>query len=282
MNDSSLTVDRAVRILLLTVSLLLAAAGAFSAESDARRSSPFVVHCCVDIPVIAVSTVTSLAFPLYDRSVPRSQLWVSSRGSLCGMDRWVIGKENDGLRLAGDVGTVVVPAAALCLSLLEYPSWGWSGVIEDFLIAGEALAVSAVIRTFVCRAFPRPRPYMYDLNLKREHERNYRWDIQSFFSGHASSCFAATTALSFVYTVRNPGSIWVPVLWAGGILTSTFVTISRPLAGEHFWSDALVGSAAGILCGIAIPVLHLASIHNGDSEVRIVITAGFCAASCSF
>ncbi|MBN1531285.1 MAG: phosphatase PAP2 family protein [Spirochaetes bacterium] len=211
-----------------------AAADASPPFSGENAQSPFQIDLAVDISLTGISAAAALATYLYGENLTRTHYSIRSRSGLNRLDRSVIGNDSEGFRIAGDIGSVAVPAAALCMSLMEYPRWGWNGVAEDFLIVGETLAISSCLENITVNLFPRRRPYMYDLRLKLRNERRTVWDTRSFYSGHAASPFAATTAFSFIFTMRRPQSPWVPLVWAASMAASSLVAVSRPLAGEHF------------------------------------------------
>ncbi|MBN2158741.1 MAG: phosphatase PAP2 family protein [Spirochaetes bacterium] len=275
--------NKIVSCLLLPVFFLLAVAfPARAEEKKEKAASPFFVNLKVDLPVITISTLTAVSVRILVGSLPRSHITNLDTSRVNSMDRPVIGYQFPGWGLAGDIGCVLVPAATMCLSFVELPKYGWSGMIEDFLIVGEAVAVSSMFNQIVAGAMPRARPYMYRYTLMRKQARNSSWDWRSFYSGHAGACFSATIAFSYLLTVRYPESKWLPAAWVMSVATSSLVGISRVFAGEHFWSDTIIGSVIGACFGILIPVLHQRKPEIARGDVRLSFSADKLGMTCYF
>ncbi len=267
----------------LVVLTFLCTAPALHAEgAEAKSVSPFFVNLKVDLPVTLISTLVAVSVRYLEGNLPRAHITRLNPGSVNAMDRSVIGYHYPGWGTTGHVGTIVVPAATLCLSLIELPRFGWHGVLEDFLIVGETLALSAMLNQIVAGTMPRPRPYMYRASNWYRQANNSSWDWRSFYSGHAGSCFAVTTAFSYIFMNRYPKSRWVPAVWVIGMVTSSMVSISRPLAGEHFWSDTLVGAAIGCAWGVLVPVLHQKKPVKEKGDVDVSFSLNTLSMTCYF
>ena len=238
-------------------------------ENEAKKVSPFKVNLKIDIPVMGISTLVATSVLFLDDNLPKGHDSDLSRGKVNVMDRSVIGNSSEEWDIFGTVGTILVPAAAVCMSFIELPDYGWDGVIEDIIIIGESISVASMVNQLVAGAMPRARPYMYDPLTRQKQARNSSWDWRSFYSGHAGACFAATTAFSYLFTVRHPHHKLIPAVWAVSLASSSMVAVSRPLAGEHFWSDTIIGSVIGLAWGILIPALHQKSLLTKAGDVRL-------------
>ena len=103
----------------------------------------------------------------------------------------------------------------------------------------------------------RARPYTYNddapLDIKLRKSSRY-----SFYSGHVATAayFSFTTAQLF--TDLRPDSKARPFVWAAAALLPATVAYGRMRAGKHFFTDVLVGFAAGSLIAIGVPALHRA------------------------
>lgn len=244
------------------------------ANNAGTKKSPFFVNLKVDIPVIAIGTLVATSVLMLEDNLPKSHKSNLKPGSVNPLDRPVIGYHFHGWDLFGHIGTVAIPAAMLCLSFVELPEYGWSGMLEDFLIVGEVIAVSSMMNEIVACAMPRPRPYMYRPAAWFHEARKSSWDWRSFYSGHSGAPFAASTAFSYIFTRRYPHSPWVPAVWTLSYAASALVAISRPLARQHFWTDIMVGAAIGTAWGILIPVLHERNARMDEFFVRFVASPG--------
>ncbi len=238
-----------------------------------QKTSPFEINMYVDIPLIGMGAIIASSALLLEDQLPQTHDAVIDKNRLNALDRTVVGNNSRAFDITGNIGTALVPSVALCLSLLSLKEYGWHGVLEDFIIIGEALALSSIFNQVIAGAFPRARPYMYDETLREEKAHNTAWDWRSFYSGHAGSCFATTTAFSYLFTVRNPGSPWIPVVWSISMASSATVAVSRVMAGEHFWSDIMVGSIVGCAWGLIIPILHQKKTYVKKGEVQVALLA---------
>ena len=122
---------------------------------------------------------------------------------------------SDGLKTAGDVGRVLIPAAAAGTALVKKD---WDGGKQLFLSLLAAAAVTEGLKAVV-----------------RE-ERPDGGD-HSFPSGHASISFAGATFMQIRYGSRYG----IPAF-----LAAAFVGYSRVESDEHYVWDVVGGAAIGI------------------------------------
>lgn len=156
----------------------------------------------------------------------------------------------------------------IATALLPATAFAFSDGRSDWLNAGHLYlqtgflnyAVTNTVKSLVRR----PRPYVYNPDVPAEllQKRDAR---MSFFSGHtstaASFCFLTASMIqeySNNKTVKTVG--WI----AAGVLPAVMGYL-RMKAGKHFFSDVLVGYAAGAGIGIALPLLHR---RSGDTTPR--------------
>lgn len=125
---------------------------------------------------------------------------------------------SDGVETAGDVGRVLIPAAAAGTAIAKKD---WEGGKQLFLSLVTAAAVTEGLKAVV-------------------HEERPDGGDHSFPSGHASISFSAATYLQLRYG------------WRYGIpafLAAAFVGYSRVESDEHWNRDVLGGAAIGIASG---------------------------------
>ncbi len=103
----------------------------------------------------------------------------------------------------------------------------------------------------------RARPYNYNpdapLDIKLRKSSRY-----SFYSGHVATTayFSFTTAQ--LYSDLHPQSNLRPYVWAAATLLPAAVAYGRMRAGKHFFTDVLIGFAAGTAIALTVPALHRA------------------------
>jgi membrane-associated phospholipid phosphatase len=121
----------------------------------------------------------------------------------------------DGVRVAGDVLQIALPATALGMAINEPDNTGRVQWVESFV-------TTAVVTQTLKYSINRERPNGGDL---------------SFPSGHTSSAFQGAAFIHERYGSR----FGVPAY-----LLASFVGYSRVNAGVHYWSDVIAGAAVGI------------------------------------
>ncbi len=132
------------------------------------------------------------------------------------------------------------------------------GVDERFanteLIYGEVLSVNVFLQSLVKFAVRRPRPFTYQLP-PGTHCRTRDCDV-SFYSGHASTAFAAAVAGSYLFAESAPDRGSRYAMWGFELTLATATANLRVRGGMHYYSDVLVGALVGSSVGVVIPVLH--------------------------
>jgi undecaprenyl-diphosphatase len=96
----------------------------------------------------------------------------------------------------------------------------------------------------------------------------------SFFSGHAATSFAVTTATFVTLHRLHPDDRWPWVVLAGGGLAAGFVGATRVLAGAHFPTDVVAGAAVGASFGLLVPALHKAPVRVEVAPLAVTAGAG--------
>jgi membrane-associated phospholipid phosphatase len=120
----------------------------------------------------------------------------------------------------------------------------------------------------------RKRPYAFNPGMTLE--ERYRIasfegnDVFfSFFSGHATSAFAAATFTSTVFTDLFGPSKWSHLVWGSTVTLAGMTAYSRVKAGKHYPSDVIVGAAVGSALGYLVPRLH-----RVGRDGRVTLIAG--------
>jgi membrane-associated phospholipid phosphatase len=230
--------------------LLLGVWPARQAAADPEVPDPqsiFRVSLPIDGAIIGATTVGSVV-PLLLASHIIHPSCPCSPGSVNSFDRGVIGNASDAADMVSNVTlalAIAVPPIADAIALRRWHPW-----LEDAVVFGEALSVNAAFVTLAKYTVQRPIPRVYSDPALASAPGNYR----SFYSGHTSFTFAALSAASVAVDARY-GLTWEP--WVVTALVGSSVAAERIWAGYHFYTDVMVGGAAGLAIGTAVGVLHL-------------------------
>ncbi len=221
-----------------------------TARAEARPDDPaaiFDVSPLIDGAVIAASSAGILVpYALTSRLIHPS--CPCSAASVNAFDRGVIGNASDAADWASNVTVglaIVAPPVADWLALRRSRPF-----IDDLVVFTEALTVNGALNTLAKYTVQRPIPRVYSDPALVDDPHSYR----SFYSGHTSLAMAALSTTSVVLDVRY-GLTWEP--WAVTALVGASVGAERVWAGYHFYTDVLVGAAAGAVVGTLVAVVHL-------------------------
>lgn len=178
------------------------------------------------------------------------------------MQRWLGGQCSIGQRnfLDNSAGSAYTPIAAAFLLVSADLSWpryeSGKELGQDLFLYSTGLLATKSVTGLLKNIVARPRPLLClepDLANKRT-EFDYRYDRQSFVSGHTSSAFFASAYLNLraraiMRQELHPGE-YRDYRWAPPTLLfswASFVGWSRVHAYKHFVSDVVVGAAVGVL-----------------------------------
>jgi membrane-associated phospholipid phosphatase len=145
--------------------------------------------------------------------------------------------------------------------------------INAAVFYAEVLWANVLLNTVVKYTAPRLRPYMYRVPSAAAHVELQRTDAYlSFYSGHASTAFAAAIGGSYLFTAAHPDSAANPWLWGIESAMATATAIWRVRAGKHFYSDVAVGAVVGSTLGVGIPLLE--GVHHLPSATDMAFAGG--------
>jgi membrane-associated phospholipid phosphatase len=126
------------------------------------------------------------------------------------------------------------------------------------LIYGETIAANLALNGVTKVLVGRPRPYSYsDAPDARAQVQGSPRDARlSFYSGHASTTFAAAVAGSYLFSQSSDDPVARTAVWASSLMLAGATSNLRVRAGKHFYSDVLAGAAIGAGIGVLVPALH--------------------------
>jgi membrane-associated phospholipid phosphatase len=121
----------------------------------------------------------------------------------------------------------------------------------------------------------RVRPYGYNEDPRVPLEMKLsKHAVRSFPSGHAGNAFAGAVFLGEVFGRLHPDSSARPWVWTVSLSAATATAVLRVLAGKHFVSDVVVGSAIGAAAGAVIPRLHELDDVEGSNAPAPMLSFG--------
>ena len=135
----------------------------------------------------------------------------------------------------------------------------WNGETgQRALVYGETLAANLALNGLTKALVARPRPYTYNTDpaAQAQVEANPRDAHLSFFSGHASTTFAAAVAGAYLYSQSTDDVGARTAVWASSLALAGATSNLRVRAGKHFYSDVLAGAVVGTGVGWLVPALH--------------------------
>src|SRR5512138_23165 len=227
--------------------LALAAGAAPARAAPAADVEVYDVHPWLDGALVAGGVLGS-AVPYARQSRLVSYRCPCSPDEVNPFDRPVIGNHSE---LADHLSDATLGAILAGPLLLDLGALGpGRAFAEDAVVYAEVLALNQATVTLVKYLVQRPIPRTYagDPTVLRSAD-GYR----AFYSGHASTAFAALSAGAVTASLRYGTGAWP---WAIVGVLGTSVAAERVLAGRHFYTDVIVGAAAGTAFGVGVPLLH--------------------------
>jgi membrane-associated phospholipid phosphatase len=257
-------VRRVGLLLALIGGLAMGARPAHAEPQPERPAAVYDVSYPIDGAVIAASAAGILVpYALSSRLIHPT--CPCSPSSVNSFDRGVIGNASD---TADVISTVTVGLTIVAPPVADWLALGTSRtLLDDLVVFTESLTVNGALNTGVKYAVQRPIPRAYSDPAFAANPHSYR----SFYSGHTSLAFAALSTTSVTLNARY-GLTWQP--WVATFLIGASVGIERVLAGYHFYTDVLVGAAAGAAVGIAVPLVHLRAREVRLSAFRPAVGTG--------
>jgi hypothetical protein len=235
-------------------SLILVASVAAPAPAAAEPDDVYQLDLRIDIPVVALSAAISLGALLKRSELPACAPSCNS-AALNFLDRPVIHYHSHASSVAADIMVTLMLTVPVILDAFDARFQPW---MKDVFIMGEALFATQAVAQLTKFSVERYSPVLYsgDPNRLALHDFDA---TRSFYSAHAASAAAVTTAFTMTYWLRHPHDPWRFVVLVAGAALSFATGAFKVAAGEHFWTDVIAGSVAGAATGVLVPVLHIAS-----------------------
>jgi membrane-associated phospholipid phosphatase len=222
---------------------------AAAAQARADGPSPYRFRLEVDVPLLVIGAgLTSIAF--LDLP-PAACLPDCSPAGVNNFDRTVLGNYSERFHRAADVLVAALLVFPLVLDAVDSRE-GW---LTDTGVFAQAILLTNGLTHLTKVAVRRLAPFVYDPSVPLDVRTNAD-STRSFFSGHASTAFAAAAAYTVTFWLRHPKSHWRWVVLGVSAALAATAAVFKVQAGYHFWTDILVGAAVGTSVGTLVPMLH--------------------------
>jgi membrane-associated phospholipid phosphatase len=235
---------------LLAAVLMAALAPSPAVAQEAAPAEP-KVNWALDGTITGVAVLGTALMSLVP--VDTSTRW---RTQLLSWDRSLEGRTSAGAARTSDILATVDVIMPLGLLL------GQSGMTEAYgkrsLLYGEAVMVSLLVNGVTKYLVGRPRPYVYSNDPRvQDYAHGEGKDSRlSFYSGHASTTFAASVAGAYLFAQNTTDKRARATVWGFELALAGATANLRTRAGKHFYSDVVVGALVGAAIGFAVPRLH--------------------------
>jgi membrane-associated phospholipid phosphatase len=251
----------------VTVALLVSVASTAHAEGNELRYD-WRVDGAVTAAAFTFWGGTQL---LESRFAPAGCRWCdpgSVDASVQSALRWT---DTGAANLASNLGAYLfVPLASLGLLALDTHREGrLDDLPGDGLVIAEAVALNGALTQIVKFTAGRERPFVHALAADEKPLTGHPDDNNvSFYSSHTSFAFSLAVSTATVASMRRYR--WAPVIWGVGLVSAAAVGYLRIAADQHYFTDVLVGAAAGSAIGFAVPC----GLHRGAGAAAVTPLPG--------
>jgi len=239
----------------LALAALIAAATAALSDRDAA-ADPRSRERAIRVAAIGAGIVLYAASEIVGKDAisPDECRWCSSNRLDAGARDLALWDDTDQARRLGNlIGYGLSPVAASALLLAastEVPDHPWLAYGDDMIAMFEIVWSTQLVTQIAKISAGRQRPYAHYGTGQSvpTQEANL-----SFFSGHSSLTFSIAVGAGVI--AHRRGYRLEPVIWAATLAIAATTGYLRMAADRHYFTDVLVGGAAGALGGAFIPRL---------------------------
>jgi membrane-associated phospholipid phosphatase len=220
-----------------------------------KNGEVYRLNLPVDLPVTIAGTAWSLfAFTkIYNKdSSTAAEILALDKNDIAKYNRWGVNYYSPEALSTSNIffyGAMPLPLLLLADKKIRHDA-GKVG-----LLFMEAMSITGFLYTGSVYFHDKYRPYTYNPDVPMS-KRTRGGGKNSFFAGHVALVGTSTFFMAKVYSDYHPESRikWVLYSIASGATLATAYLRSR--AGEHFFSDIVIGTAIGTLSGILVPQFH--------------------------
>ncbi|MDH3650131.1 MAG: phosphatase PAP2 family protein [Saprospiraceae bacterium] len=221
------------------------------------RGSVYETHKVWTPIIVAVGTALNYSglATLEKEEVTLSELQAVNKDNVNGFDRGALRQSVSQRFDAGSISDAVASLALFSPALLMLDRKIRADWLEVALVSMEGILLGANLFAWgPARFVDRLRPIVYYEDISFE-ERVYKFNRNSFFSGHVAWAASAAYTSATIYSDYHPeASKW----WIYGLasIPPTVVGYYRYRALKHYPSDIILGHLVGLATGLLVPHLH--------------------------
>lgn len=208
----------------------------------------------VDFAIIIPATAwCAFAFPkIYDKpNLDTNTVKALSKDNVPAFDRWAV-RSSDAADAASNIpfyASIPYPIVLMADKALRHDA------ARVYGLYWEAMAITGLLYTGGDYFIDRYRPEVYDEN-KPLQDRTSGNGKNAFFAGHPALVSTATFFTASIYDQYHPTSKLKWVFYGVATVATGTTIYLRHIAGKHWPSDLLVGTAIGVGSGMLVPILH--------------------------
>jgi membrane-associated phospholipid phosphatase len=230
-----------------------------------------VLDARVDAPLFLIPGLLSLGWLMVE--TPASCAPLCDPATVNSFDRSAAGNFDQNWRLASDLTLFGSLGGGVAVLLGD---GGFLGGLKDFVVVAESIIWANGLAVLGNLAVRRPRPLLYGDAAPLASRENPAAAL-SFISGHSALVAAVTTSVFSTTYARDPDRALPWVVLGVGTAATTMASVGRVLAGRHFPSDVLIGTALGASAGFLLPAIHDAPVRltpvATKDQGRIIVSA---------
>jgi len=233
----------------------------------------YALDARVDIPLFLIPGLLSVGWVLAD--TPADCAPLCDPAEVNGFDRSSAGNYDQKWRLVSDLTLFGALGGGIAVVLGD----GWFvGGLQDLVVVVESVIWANGLAALGNLAVRRPRPLLYGDKAPLDAREDPAAAL-SFISGHSALVAALTTSVFSTTYRRDPDRALPWVILGVGTAATAMAGVGRVLAGRHFPSDVLIGTALGASTGFLLPAIHDAPVRLtpvvSQGEGRLIATASW-------
>ena len=259
--------NSSTKIIFLALAALIAATPSFSQSRDSTAftpsgNRPYRLNLKADIPILAGSAAIDLYnFAEISKKSNSSVAEVESLSTakVDWFDRWAVHPYNKSADKLSYMPFYVAIPLPLIFEAIDGRMRRQFGTLTT--LYAESMFLTGVLYTSAVHYVNRHRPLVYESGSPLG-ERTSSASRNSFFAGHVALVGTSVFFIANTWIATHPDASGRWFWWGGAEAVTALTAYLRNRAGEHFFSDVLLGNLVGVASGTLTPLLHRVRIKG--------------------